>query len=189
MESKENHALSLMIKFSLFKDECFHVLKNHFGEACYNAAITNYKSNYKRDVHRYVAIAHIYHSLINCSSLFDMNVRLYLRKQITVRDEQLKKFSMAMLESYVQQLFIKYAKLCEAFMNIISDEGKDSTSHRDKTGLFTITSKSIACLNFLSNCLVLNATLSDMIEAPELGNFLPGNIMLASNPPVASSAA
>lgn len=132
MESKENHALSLMIKFSLFEDECFPVLKNHFGEACYNAAITNYKSNYKRYVHRYVAIAHIYHSLINCSSLFDMNVRLYLRKQIIVRDEQLKKFSMAMHESYVQQLFIQYAKLCEAFMDIISEEGKDSTSHRDK---------------------------------------------------------
>lgn len=92
MESKENHAISLMIKFSLFEDECFPVLKNPFGEACYNAAITNYKSNYKRYVHRYVAIAHIYHSLINCSSLFDINVRLHLRKKITVRDEQLKKF-------------------------------------------------------------------------------------------------
>lgn len=80
MESKDNHALSLMKKFCLFEDDCFPVLKNHFGEDCYNVAIENYKSNYKRYVQRYVAISHIYHSLINYSSLFDMNVRLYLSK-------------------------------------------------------------------------------------------------------------
>jgi len=132
MENKADHALSLMIKFCLFEEDCFPVLKNHFGNDCYNSALSNYQSNYKRYVHRYVALSHIYHSLINCSSLFDMNVRLYLRKQITVREEQLDRFSRAMHESFVQQLFIQYAKLAEALIDDIPDDGKDPASHHDK---------------------------------------------------------
>lgn len=132
MGSKEYHALSLMIKFCLFEEECFPILKKHFGDECYNEAIKNYQSNYKRYVHRYVAISHIYHSLINCSSLFDMNVRLYLREQIVVREDQLKKFSISMHESFIQQLFIQYAKLSEALIDDEADIDKDPVSHRDK---------------------------------------------------------
>lgn len=112
MENKADHALSLMIKFCLFEEDCFPVLKNHFGNDCYNSALSNYQSNYKRYVHRYVALSHIYHSLINCSSLFDMNVRLYLRKQIIVREEQLDRFSRAMHESFCSTAFHSICQTC-----------------------------------------------------------------------------
>ncbi len=129
VERNKYNALLLMIKFCMFEDDCFPILKNYFGEDIYNTAIDNYKSNHKRYVHRYVAISHIYHSLINCSSLFDVNTQLYLSRKITVRKEKSKQLTIAMYESFVQQLFIQYAKLSEV-LNDISDN--DSISHQNK---------------------------------------------------------
>ena len=46
----------------------------------------------------------------------------------------------------------------------------------------------MACLKFLSYCFALNVTLSEIIPVLTCGIFLPGNIVPASIPPVASSA-
>ncbi|MEY0027252.1 hypothetical protein AB7459_01320 [Providencia rettgeri] len=99
-----------------------------------------YKNNHKRYINRYLAIANVYHSLINATNVFNLGILAYESDVFIISNSDRKKLRMAITESFAQSLCIQLSKLdeCLWIYPLMNKGDKNFQSEKDKYNDFII---------------------------------------------------
>lgn len=136
MNKKNETTLKSLIAFCLWENDnvTFPAIQKVVGDEIFHECFAIYKNNYKRFVHRYIAISTVYHSLINISNFYYSTRKLYKEDKIIIDQKKPGNFNMALNEPFVSSLIIQYCKLSESLWDY--REAEKNKSYHDKVSQF-----------------------------------------------------